>query len=155
MNKLDELINELCPEGVEYSKISEIANISRGVVISKGDILNNIGEYPVYSSQTENNGELGKINRYAYDGEYLTWTTDGANAGTVFYRTGRFSVTNVCGILKIIASDNLARYVFHVLSVEAPKYVRSGMGNPKLMSNVMESIKIPLPPLSVQREIVR
>lgn len=106
----------------------------------------------MYSSQTENNGVLGKINTYTYDGEYLTWTTDGANAGTVFYRTGKFNVTNVCGLLKIINTENLARYIFHVLSVEAPKYVRSGMGNPKLMSNVMGSIKIPLPPLPIQEE---
>lgn len=55
MSKLEELIKELCPDGVEYKTIREICSISRGVVISKEDILNNIGEYPVYSSQTENN----------------------------------------------------------------------------------------------------
>lgn len=35
MSKLDELINELCPNGVEVKTISEVCNISRGVVISK------------------------------------------------------------------------------------------------------------------------
>ena len=111
MSKIEELIAELCPNGVEYKKINEVCEISRGIVISKQDIIDNIGDFPVYSSQTENNGELGKINTYAYDGEYLTWTTDGANAGTVFYRTGKFNVTNVCGLLKIINSDNLARFL--------------------------------------------
>ena len=66
MSKLDELIKELCPDGVEYFKIKDIFDISRGIVISKQDIIDNIGEYPVYSSQTENNGELGRINTYAY-----------------------------------------------------------------------------------------
>lgn len=155
MSKLEQLIQELCPNGVEYRIISEVCEISRGSVISKQYINDNIGEFPVYSSQTENNGELGKINTYEYEGEYLTWTTDGANAGTVFYRTGKFNVTNVCGLLKIISSDNLARFVYHALSVEAPKHVRSGMGNPKLMSNVMGTISIPLPPSEIQREIVR
>ena len=155
MSKLEQLIKELCPDGVEWKKIGEICEITRGVVISKDDIRNNIGEYPVYSSQTENNGELGRISTYAYNGEYLTWTTDGANAGTVFYRTGKFNVTNVCGLLKIRSSDNLTKYIYHILRVEAYKYVRRGMGNPKLMSNVMVNIQIPLPPLPVQEEIVR
>lgn len=131
-----ELIAEMCPDGVQSKKISELCCISRGIVISKEDISNNVGDYPVYSSQTENNGELGKINTYAYDGEYLTWTTDGANAGTVFYREGKFNVTNVCGLLQVINSDCMIKYLYHVLKVEAPKYVRRGMGNPKLMSNV-------------------
>ena len=155
MSKLDELIVELCPNGVEFFKIKDICYVSRGVVISKQDIIENFGEFPVYSSQTENNGELGKINTYAYDGEYLTWTTDGANAGTVFYRIGKFNVTNVCGILKLTKQDTLMRYIYHILRVEAPKYVRSGMGNPKLMSNVMGDIIIPIPPLPIQQEIVR
>ncbi|MEG2687441.1 MAG: DEAD/DEAH box helicase family protein, partial [Christensenellaceae bacterium] len=51
--------------------------------MSKDYIKENTGDYPVYSSQTGNDGRLGLINSYDYDGEYLTWTTDGANAGTV------------------------------------------------------------------------
>ena len=34
MSKLDELIAELCPDGVEYRKVGDIANISRGKVMS-------------------------------------------------------------------------------------------------------------------------
>lgn len=54
MSKLDELIAEMCPDGVQSKKISELCCISRGIVISKEDISNNVGDYPVYSSQTEN-----------------------------------------------------------------------------------------------------
>ena len=93
MSKLDELIQEFCPAGVKHKAISEIATVSRGQVMSKNYLRDNAGEYPVYSSQTENDGMLGKINTYMFEGEYLTWTTDGANAGTVFYRNGKFSVT--------------------------------------------------------------
>lgn len=155
MSKYDELILTLCPNGVEHKKVSDICDISRGQVMSKDYIKQNAGEYPVYSSQTENSGELGKISTYMFDGEYLTWTTDGANAGTVFYRTGKFSVTNVCGLLKVNANTVLVKYLYYALSIEAPKYVVSGMGNPKLMSNVMGKIKVPVPPVKVQSEIVR
>ena len=155
MNQLNKLIKKLCPNGAEYKTIQELCEITRGKVISKDFIRYNIGEYPVYSSQTENNGELGKINTYDFNGEYLTWTTDGANAGSVFYRNGKFSITNVCGLLKTLNNKITTKFLFYILSIEAPKYVNKGMGNPKLMSNVMAKIRVPVPPLEVQGEIVR
>ena len=155
MSRLDVLIQELCPEGVEYKNVGDLANISRGRVMSKDYIAENAGEYPVYSSQTENDGELGKISTYDFEGEYLTWTTDGANAGYVFYRNGKFSVTNVCGLIDCNNDEILTRYMYHYLSKNSKSYVSSGMGNPKLMSNVMARIKVAVPPLEVQREIVR
>ena len=155
MNKLEELIQELCPNGVKYRTVGDICNICRGVVISKDFIRDNVGAYPVYSSQTENNGELGKINTYSFDGEYLTWTTDGANAGSVFYRNGKFSVTNVCGVLEMKDNNISAKFLFYVLQTSVKPYVNKGMGNPKLMSNVMARVKVPVPPIEVQEEIVR
>ena len=154
MSKIDELIAELCPDGVEYRRVGDIANISRGKVMSKDFLKENAGEYPVYSSQTENEGKLGSITTYMYNGEYLTWTTDGANAGTVFFRSGKFSVTNVCGVIDNTSEDVDIKYLYYVLNREAPSYVNFGMGNPKLMSNVMARISLPVPPLKVQREIV-
>ena len=155
MTKLEQLIEELCPNGVERKSIGDICDICRGRVMSKDYISENKGEYPVYSSQTENNGELGRIATFDFDGEYLSWTTDGANAGTVFYRNGKFSVTNVCGLLKIKNDGLLTKYLYYTLNAEAPNHVNSGMGNPKLMSNVMAKITIPIPPMPVQEEIVR
>ena len=145
----------LTSEEVMTFTIDEICEISRGRVISKDYIKDNEGPFPVYSSQTENNGELGRIATYDYDGEYLTWTTDGANAGSVFYRNGKFSITNVCGLLRIKEGYTiLPQYLLYKLGLEAPKYVSAGMGNPKLMSNAMARIKIDIPTIEVQKEIV-
>ena len=155
MSRLDELIKELCPNGVEYKELKDLCIISRGKVISKDYIRDNSGDFPVYSSQTENEGNLGNISTYDYDGEYLTWTTDGANAGTVFYRNTKFNVTNVCGLLKVKVEKITSKFLYYFLVIKAPEYVNRGMGNPKLMSNVMEKIKVPVPPLEVQDEIVR
>lgn len=157
MNNIKKLL-----EGVEvewkplaYSEYG-VAELSRGRVMSKEYLINNAGEYPVYSSQTANNGEIGKIRTFDYDGEYVTWTTDGANAGTVFHRTKKFSITNVCGLIRIKNTKVLNyKFLFYWLSIEAKKYVYSGMGNPKLMSNQIAKIPIPIPPLEIQQEIVR
>ncbi len=154
MSKIDELIAKYCPNGVEYKELKDIFKISRGRVMSKEYLSQNKGEYPVYSSQTANNGQIGKISTYDYDGEYLTWTTDGANAGTIFYRNEKFSITNVCGLLKAISFEILPKFAYYVLCISMKSFVSSGMGNPKLMSNIVAKIQIPLPPLPVQQEIV-
>ncbi|GAA7512686.1 hypothetical protein ckin132_06420 [Helicobacter pylori] len=139
----------LASNGVEFKKIGEICLIKRGRVIAK-KVLQENGKYPVYSSQTLNNGILGFIDTYDFDGEFLTWTTDGAYAGSVFYRNGRFSITNVCGLLQPIQDNILHKYLYYILQVIAPLHVNPGMGNPKLMSVAMQQIKIPLPPLNEQ-----
>lgn len=153
MNYLDKLL-----EGskVEWKPLGEVTQLQRGRVMSKIYLSENKGEFPVYSSQTVNNGEIGKITSFDFSGEYLSWTTDGANAGTVFYRNGKFSITNVCGLITINNTDKLNyKFLYYWLTIEATKYVYSGMGNPKLMSNQMEKIPIPIPLLSIQKEIVR
>ena len=155
MNRVEELIQQLCPNGVEWKKLGEVCDLIRGKVYSKDYLKNNPGDYPVYSSQTANNGELGRISTYDYDGEFLTWTTDGAYAGTIFHRKGRFSITNVCGLIKIQSGLLIIRFLYYWLSLKAKDYVYQGMGNPKLMSNQMETIPIPIPPLPIQQEIVR
>ena len=142
--------------GVKHNllPINELCVISRGRVMSKEYIRDHSGMYPVYSSQTADDGVFGKIDSFDYEGEYLTWTTDGANAGSVFYRSGQFSITNVCGLLKVKTPSVLPQYLFYILKKIAPAYVNSGMGNPKLMSNVMGTIKVPVPSMEEQQRIV-
>ena len=98
---------------VEWKDLGAIATLRRGRVMSKEYLADNIGEYPVYSSQTAKNGEIGSINTFDFDGEFISWTTDGANAGTVFYRKEKFSITNVCGLININNKNILnCKYLF-------------------------------------------
>lgn len=130
----------------EY-RINEIMNITRGTVIPKNELNNKTDGnyiYPVYSSQTYNDGILGYDNKYDFNGKYLTWTTDGANAGKVFYRNGKFRCTNVCGVLYNENNSYISELTAELLNLETPKHV-SYVGNPKLMNNVMSNIKIKLP----------
>lgn len=141
-------------ERVLVITVGELCDINRGRIMSKGYLEKHRGAYPVYSSQTANNGRFGFINSYDYDGEYITWTTDGANAGSVFYHDEKFSITNVCGLLRIKDSRVRAKYLKYVLDVTAKQYVNTGMGNPKLMSNVMKQIKVGIPSLAEQDMII-
>jgi len=141
------------PERWDILAIWMLFYMGRGRVINNEEILNNPGDYPVYSSQTENDGILGYIATYDFDGDYITWTTDGANAGTVFNRKGKFNCTNVCGTLR---TKNLRqvdlRFFTHVLNVCTKVFVRYDI-NPKLMNNVMAGIRVQVPPIKGQKEI--
>ena len=139
----------------EY-KVKNLFDITRGQVIPKTNLKDSPTDnyiYPVYSSQTSNYGILGYDNTYDFDGKFLTWTTDGANAGKVFYRNGKFRCTNVCGLLHSNKNnDYINLLTADLLNYETPKYV-SYVGNPKLMNNVIADIKIKLPSLEVQNKI--
>ena len=132
-------------------KISEIATLGRGRVISSKEIgLQRNPIYPVYSSQTSNDGVMGYLDTYDFDGEYITWTTDGANAGTVFYRNGQFNCTNVCGTIKVGESFD-AYFLSTILQTATARYVSINLANPKLMNNTMASIVVRIPDIKIQK----
>ncbi len=134
-------------------RIREIGELGRGRVISTSEIKSQHNpKYPVYSSQTLNNGIMGYLDTYDFEGEYLTWTTDGANAGTVFYRQGKFNCTNVCGTIKVNSWNN-PYFVAHCLQLETKRYVSTDLANPKLMNNTMASIELHLPDIKTQNFI--
>ena len=155
LKKLKSAISKklLCNDKWTTCIIQDIAEIGRGRVISSVEIDRQKHPlYPVYSSQTSNNGIMGYLDNYMFDGEYITWTTDGANAGTVFYRKGKFNCTNVCGTLKILPKFD-CYFVSLVLQQATQKYVSSNLANPKLMNNTMASIKIKMPNIETQKQL--
>ena len=126
-------------------KVSDIFRVTRGQVLATTEISEektDTYKYPVYSSQTKNEGLLGYYDKYLFE-TAITWTTDGANAGTVNYREGKFYSTNVNGVL--LSDEGFANKVIaEILNNEAWKYV-SKVGNPKLMNNVMSEISLVIP----------
>ena len=155
LKKLKSAISKklLCNDKWSTCIIQDIAEIGRGRVISSVEIERQKHPlYPVYSSQTSNDGIMGYLDDYMFDSEYITWTTDGANAGTVFYRKGKFNCTNVCGTLKILPKFD-CYFVSLVLQQATQKYVSSNLANPKLMNNTMASIKIRMPNIETQKQL--
>ena len=136
----------------QTERIKDQFYIGRGRVIGQ-ELLVDDGKYPVYSSQTENNGCLGFIDTYDFDKDLLTWTTDGVNAGTVFRRSGKFNCTNVCGTL-IPKRKNLdLNYVVYALQESAKHNKRIDTNGAKIMNNEMAIIHIAFPPKEEQTAI--
>ncbi|MCL4271000.1 MAG: restriction endonuclease subunit S [Anaerolineales bacterium] len=141
------------PKHWVMANVGRMMNLGRGRVISNIEIGENIGEFPVYSSQTSDNGIMGYINTYDFEGDYVTWTTDGANAGRVFFRTGKFNCTNVCGTMNPKNEKVYLPFIPYLLNLGTKYYVRYDI-NPKLMNGEMAQIEICLPSIDEQKTIV-
>ena len=139
------------PKHWEVRKVKYIFTIGRGRVIGT-ELLADTG-YPVYSSQTLHEGLLGFISSYDYDYEQLTWTTDGANAGTVFLRNGKYNCTNVCGTLCPKITNISMLYLKFILEYTAVFYKRADTNGYKIMNNEMANILLLFPPLDEQKKI--
>ena len=147
-----QLIHPFYTSSWEQRKVSELFRVTRGYVLAATQTETTKTDekpYPVYSSQTKDKGLMGYYKDYLYE-DAITWTTDGANAGTVNYRAGKFYCTNVCGVLlsnEVKANQMIAE----ALNSVAKGYV-SYVGNPKLMNNVMADIVIQIPTQAEERE---
>ncbi|EMG4390677.1 restriction endonuclease subunit S [Campylobacter upsaliensis] len=155
---LESLLQQHCPNGVEFKELGElelnkILNLGRGKIISQNDLKNCPGEYPVYSSSATKNGEIGKYGKYMFDDERITWSIDGG--GKFFYRNHlKYSVTNVCGWIKVINLDELnTKFLFYALINEwvKKKFNYTKKAHPSI---IKKEYCIPLPPLEIQQKIV-
>lgn len=139
----------------EKKKIGDVFDVTRGYVLpvkKTREVSDNEYKYPVYSSQTKNNGLMGFYNQKLYENA-ITWTTDGANAGKTVYRGEEFYCTNVCGVLlDKNGNHNANDCIANMIDTISKKYV-SYVGNPKLMNNVMSEIEIDFPCPEEQQKI--
>ncbi|GAB4255560.1 MAG: hypothetical protein Kow0065_03720 [Methylomicrobium sp.] len=89
--------------------------LGRGDIISKEDIDAYPGPYPIYSSSAHNNGKFGEYGKFMFDEELITWSVDGG--GHFFYRDKhQYSVTNVCGYMRIKGHLLHPKFVFYSLA---------------------------------------
>lgn len=135
-------------------KVKDVFRVTRGYVLATNKVMerpDGYHKYPVFSSQTQNNGVMGYYSDYLFENA-ITWTTDGANAGEVNYRQGKFYCTNVCGVL--MSDDGYANEcIASIINMVAKSHV-SYIGNPKLMNNVMADIEICIPPSIKEQQAI-
>ena len=152
--ELDETFKALEGERVRLGQVEDTGRIilGRGKIISKIDINACPGDYPVYSSSAMGDGEIGRYGKYMFDDKRITWSIDGG--GRLFYRdVARYSVTNVCGWLKVVDPQIDTKYLYYGLTsawLEIDfNYVHKA--HPSVIRN---EYYVALPPASIQRAIV-
>ncbi|MBE9852296.1 restriction endonuclease subunit S [Campylobacter concisus] len=151
MSKIFDLINELCPDGVEFRELREICELERGNTITSKDI--NDGDIPVISGGQRPAYYHNKYNR---DGETITIAGSGAYAGFIMYWNRPIFVADAFSI-KSQENRVIIKFVYHFLLSKQEKIynMKQGAGIPHVYAKDVSKIKLPVPPMEVQREIVR
>ena len=146
MNKLDELINQLCPDGVEQKQLQDVLTIKNGrdyKHLSEGDI-------PVYGS----GGIMGYVDDFAYDKPSVLIPRKGS-LDKLYYVDVPFWNVDTIFYTEINVKIVLPKYVFYVLQSKHLEKLNKAGGVPSLTQAVLNKVSIYVPPLEVQSEIVR
>jgi len=153
MNKLEQMIQELCPNGVEFRRLSEVCEIKTGKGITK-KIASDDGEYPIISGGKE---PMGNFNEYNREANTVTISRVGANAGYINYIEKRFYLNDKCfSIIPFTQGIINEKYLFYYLKDVEPIIIslQSEGGVPTINTKKVGNLEVPLPPLSVQLRIV-
>jgi len=151
VNKLNELIHALCPNGVKYQKLSDVARIERGKRVVREQLSSENG-FPVFQNSLT---PMGYHTDYNYEGE-TTYVIGAGAAGEIGYSTERFWAADDC--FPIVSDREIhGRFIFHVLKWQQ-NFLKSKVRKasiPRLARDIISNLIIPVPPLPVQVEIVR
>ena len=153
MSKLDELIRELCPHGVEYKKIGKIANYEQpSKYIVESTDYNDAFDVPVltagqtfilgYTNESTGIFRASKLNPVIIFDDF-----------TGAFKWVNFSFKVKSSAMKIITASNdvSIRYLFHVMGF----LHYSSNEHKRLWIGIYSEFEVPVPPLEIQREIVR
>ena len=154
MSKIDKLIQEYCPDGVEYRHLEDCCNIldKQRKPVKGSD--RQPGPYPYYGA----NGIQDYVSNFIFDGTYVLVGEDGTVINEngnpiVTWAMGKIWVNNHAHIVSE-AEGVLLRYLFFVLQcVNVAPLIHGNI--PKLTQGDFRNLEIPVPPLPVQQEIVR
>lgn len=178
MSKLEELIKEFCPNGVDYKKLGELGKFYGGLSgKSKNDFTNGNEKFITYKNVYAN----PSLN---LDIEDRVKINPGERQNTLQYGdiifTGSSETPDECGFSSVITTktseklylnsfcfffrlDNqsilLPDFAKHLFRAESIRYqigkTASGVTRYNVSKDKMKQVQIPLPALPVQREIVR
>ena len=151
MSRLAELIEELCPDGVEYRPLGDVAELKRGQAVTRKEIVE--GQIPVIAGGREPAYYIDRPNR---QGETIVIAGSGAYAGFVSFWNEPSFVSDAFSIV-VDRGTLQPRFVYHWLNgmQEAIHALKSGGGVPHVYPKDVAKLRCPIPPLEVQREIVR
>ena len=150
MSKLQELINKLCPNGVEYLNLGDVCEFKRGKALSSKNVIK--GPVPVMAGGQKPSFYHNTPNR---TGETIVVAGSGAYAGFVTYWNIPIFVSDA---FSVHPNDRLlTKYVFYYLKNFQEKIhaTKKGAGVPHVHGSDIAKFSIPVPPIEVQEEIVR
>ena len=146
MSKINQLIQNHCPAGVEYKKLEDVLTIKNGRDYKQfGD-----GDVPVYGS----GGIMTYINTAVYDKPSVLIPRKGSLDKLYYVDTPFWNVDTIF-YTDIDTSLVEPKYIYYYLEGQHLERLNKAGGVPSLTQAVLNKVQLPVPPLEVQREIVR
>ena len=173
MSRLDELIKELCPNGVTFQLLGNVCKIRSGWGFPNVEQGKVEGEFPFFKVGDMNNDGnemfMYTANNYIDADVVKKLKCKPAPEGTIIFpkigaaigtNKKRILVKDSCydnNVMGLIATPEInPRFLFYVMqSVNLMSFTDSAGAVPSIRKSTLEKYKIPVPPLEVQREIVR
>jgi type I restriction enzyme S subunit len=163
MNTIKQLIEKYCLEGVEYKKLIDVANVLYGFPFVSKLFTDDSSFIPLIRIRDVLSGKASTYYEGQYDVQYIIKRGD-----ILIGMDGNFNLSkwnDRDGILnqrvvKINSKDDnivLNGFLFHLLGPVFKDIEKTITGSTvkHLSAKSINSISIPIPPISVQREIVR
>lgn len=153
MNKIEQMLQELCPNGVRYLSLGECIEIYTGIQFNKRD-MSEVGTYPVLNGGINPSGFTEKYNE---EKDTITISQGGASAGYVNWMDCKFWAGAHCFVVKPNNDILNNRYLYFLLknSEQILMQAKYGAGIPGLNRDKVKNLIMPIPPLPIQEEIVR
>lgn len=172
MTKLEELIEQLCPDGVEYKTLEDVATISRGGNFQKKDFTEqgkpciHYGQiytrYGLFTDKTLTfiNDECFAKQKYAEPNDIIMAVTseniEDICKCVAWLGTEKVAVSGHSAIIHHSLDPKYLAYFFHSQHFfNQKRRLAHGTKVMEVTPDTLMSIKLPVPPLEVQREIVR
>ena len=138
------------PESVRWMSLKDCCVFSRGEYITKKDVSH--GDIPVILGGIE---PAYYCDRYNHLGKCIVVSRSGANAGFVSYWDEKIFVTD--GFMLDAKETVSLRYVYHCLKNKQDDLhnMKRGGGVPHISGEMLEKVKVPVPPIEIQNRIVK
>jgi len=147
---LNHLIQTLCPDGVEYEDLKNLATISRGVRVVRSQLTEK-GEFPVYQNSLTPMGFFEESNCTANSAFIIS----AGAAGDIGFCTVDFWAADDCFFFTDHERLHNKFLFYSILCQQKFLYSQVRRASvPRLARTVVEQLRIPVPPLPVQEEIV-
>jgi len=167
MNKIEKLLQELCPQGVEYKELGEVCEIVGGYAFKKqyfGKGNNKVIRIGDITPQMQINKFSGIYSTQTPSEKYEVKKHDFVMAlsGATFGKIGKIIDSNVAYVNQRVAlfkEKTCTGFIYYLLHTTRFKtYLNAnvrGAAQPNISTNQISKFRIPIPPIEVQQEIVK
>lgn len=146
------MIQRLCPDGVEYKKLGQVAEIGTGSSNTQDQVEN--GDYPFYVRSSE----VKRSDTYEFDETAIITAGDGEVGKVFHFAEGKYALHQRAYRVHVTSSELMPRFCYWYMVGRFQGYVEMKACSATVMSlrkPMFLEFPIPVPPLDIQHEVVR